>query len=426
MAATKTAVRRRPARTTAKTTAKEPTTNTPATARKKVAAAQSLQQARVPDMALFDEYVGRTVVKGEGKDSDVSDFDMFDYAFENRFNILMEGPTGAAKTSMALAYAAKNKMPFYAIPSNIDIEPSQLFGKFMPKPDGSVGWIDGPVTSIVRTGGLLLINEVNFMPDRVATVLFGLLDKRRQITLLDHNAEVIDAHPDLLVVADMNPNYEGTRPLNKAFRNRYAVQLTWGYDDNVESKLVQSASLRELANKLRADLDNGGLDTPCSTNMLMEFEKNYKSKGYSFAAYLFVSRFDADERSAVRLVLDTYKDRLDGELDEKARKAREAAERKLERERNKRRKELEALIDPVRKDKQRIVEVDDPDSDDGSKVFVLYDDEWGIEGRDWEWDSDDDDDYVDSSDAPGADDDDDADVDFDDDDDLEDLEDSTF
>ncbi|AKL88342.1 porphyrin biosynthesis [Gordonia phage GMA6] len=375
------------------------------------------RQAIIPEKSFYDSYVSRVVIAGDKArgSKDLTDFDIFERAFARNENVLLEGPTGCAKTSAILAYAAYKEVPFYAIPSNIGIEPSQLFGKFVPMPNGSIEWVDGPVTSIVRNGGVLLINEVNFMPDRVATVLFGLLDKRRQITLLDHNAEVIDANEDLLIVADMNPEYEGTRPLNKAFRNRFSVQIPWGYDNEVEKKLLKSKSLIDMAEKLRVDADNGGLETPCSTNMLMEFESNYNDMGYDYAAFMFISHYQAEERGAVRLIMDTYRDNLDRELDEKARKAEERARKAEERKLAKLRKELESLIDPVREDKQRVVEADDPENE-GHKTYVLVDDEWGIEGLDWEWTDEDDDSDDDDSEEESDDD-----VAFDDDDEDDEL-----
>ena len=342
----------------------------------------------VPDASYATSYVHRTIIPASASHAAVSDFDIFDRGLRLKQNILLEGPTGCAKTSAVLAYAAERKVPFYAIPSNIGIEPSQLFGKFVPSPDGSFEWVDGPVTSIIRTGGVLLINEVNFMPDRVATVLFGLLDRRREITLLDHHAEVIRAADDLLIVADMNPEYEGTRPLNKAFRNRFALQLLWGYDKEVEYKLCRSKALVGMATKLRTSADQGGVETPCSTNMLMELEQNFQDMGWAFATYMFLSHYPPEERGPVTLVLDTYAQRIQNELDTAAAKKRAAEERRQARAEEKRladlRAELEPEIDKGRADKQRLLEVDDPE-DPNRKTIVLVDDEWGVFGENWEW-----------------------------------------
>lgn len=264
--------------------------------------------ATVPPKEFLDSYISRKV---SGK---LSEFDIFQYARESKQNVLIEGPTGPGKTSAVMAYAAKAKRPFYAVPSNIGIEPSQLFGKFIPDGEGGFKWVDGPVTKIVREGGVLLINEVNFIPERVATVLFGLLDKRRQISLLDHEAETIDAHEDLLIVADMNPEYEGTRPLNKAFRNRFAVQLWWDYDPAVEKKLIKSESLRGFAGQVRDEAAKGTYETPISTNMLMEFERIALGLDLDFAKMNFINHFASDERGAIKVLLDTWSDNISADL----------------------------------------------------------------------------------------------------------------
>lgn len=262
--------------------------------------------AQVPPMKYFDEYISRLI---DGR----SEFDIFDFAHLHRLNVLIEGPTGPGKTSAALAWAAKNSKRFYAIPSNVGVEPSQMFGKFIPDSEtGGFKWVDGPVTDIVRNGGCLLINEVNFMPERVATVLFSLLDKRRQIMLVDNEGEVIDAHRDLLIMADMNPDYEGTRPLNKAFRNRFGIQLFWDYDAKVEAQLVNADALLKMAKKIR---DDSSYDTPVSTNMLMEFERVYYGLGLDFAVANFINHFPSDDREPIKLIVKTFSANVKAELD---------------------------------------------------------------------------------------------------------------
>ena len=319
----------------------------------------SHHEASVPDMEYFNTYIGRTF-------NDKSEFDLFDYGLDSNTNILIEGPTGPGKTSAVLAYSAMREMAFYAIPSNIGIEPSQLFGKFIPdEENGGFKWIDGPVTSIVRNGGVLLINEVNFMPERVATVLFGLLDKRRQIILLDHEAEVIDAHEDLLIIADMNPDYEGTRTLNKAFRNRFGIQLFWDYDPTVEAALVESKSLLSLAGRIRNDVARGLYQTPVSTNMLQEFERITEALGIDFAVTNFVNHFATEERAPIKQLVITFKDNIVRDLKEAKKKAKEDPETEG----------LESTYD----DEHPIWKIRE-EAKDG-----YVDPEWGVKGEDWVW-----------------------------------------
>lgn len=304
----------------------------------------SVALATIPPMSVAKSYIHRSF-------SGHKDFDIFDYCRKNKRSLLIEGPTGPGKTMATRAWAATNKRMVARIPCNVGVEPSQLFGKYVPADGGGFKWVDGPVTHVVRHGGVLLINEINFMPDRVSTVFFGLLDGNREIVLLDHEGEVIKAHDDLLIVADMNPDYEGTRPLNKAFRNRFGLQLVWDYDDAVEKKLVSSANLLNLAKLIRSRAAAGEFDTPVSTNMLMEFEEIALSMGVSFAFSNFVNHFNSDERAAVRLVCDTLSADIESDL-----------------------------VAPTGDDEDWGTEDDGPT--EGERP-TDYDPEWGIYGKDW-------------------------------------------
>lgn len=268
------------------------------TTRSKPAADNGL--AFVPDASYAKTYVGRKFANGQ------TDFQIYDFARANQVNILIEGPTGVAKTTSVLAYAAKNKLPFYSVSSSSGTEPSQLFGKFIPSGDGSFVWQDGPVTHLFRHGGVLLLNEVNFIPTRIASVLFSALDRRRTIQLVDHKGEVIAAHPDLLIVADLNPNYLGTNKLNAAFRNRFPIQLAWDYDPSIEKKLVKSSTLHTIASKLRASYRQSEIQTPVGTNLLIEFETLAQGLGLDFAIENFTNHFDVQERESVSYVLGTF------------------------------------------------------------------------------------------------------------------------
>lgn len=268
--------------------------------------------ARVPEPSTT--YVSRTRALGGHR----SDFQVFDYAHAHRCNVLIEGPTGLGKTSAVIAWAGLHRKPFYAVSSNIAIDPSQLFGKFVPDGLGGFRWQDGPVTDLVRHGGVLLVNEINFLPERISTVLFSLLDSRREITLLDHNGEVIAAHEDLLIVGDLNPDYEGTRPLNKALRNRFAIQMAWEYDDEIERQLVRGTSLRELASLLRRAQDDGEVDAPVSTGMLVEFEQIATGLGLDAAIHNLINHFPTEEeRRAVEVVMQAMANNLETDYEPK-------------------------------------------------------------------------------------------------------------
>jgi MoxR-like ATPase len=224
----------------------------------------------------------------------------------------------------------------------VSIDPSSLFGRRQPssKP-GVFPWVDGPVTWIVRNGGVLNISEINFMTPKIAASLYPLLDGRRYIPLLGHEGEVVRAHIGtaatsadgsprpcwcdltarecnkrrVLIIADMNPNYRGTMELNAAFKNRFEFKIPWNYDSEVEEKLIHFPTMRKIAGRLR-ELAGTDIMTPVSTNMMMEFEQFSMSPNLSleFAVANFVSAFLPDEQNSVQNVFDLNKTDLSGDI----------------------------------------------------------------------------------------------------------------
>lgn len=255
--------------------------------------------AAVPDQSLADRYVHRDIM---GK----HDFDVYDFARDNHINVLIYGPTGPGKTTSVEAWCAARGLRLATISGNAALEPSHLFGKLIPDENGNVIWVDGPVTDVVRHGGVVLLDEFNFISPKIYTTIYSLTDNRRMITLLDHKGEVVKAHKDLTVFATMNPDYTGTSPLNFAMRNRFDIQVPWDYDAGVESQLVPHKNLLILANLLRDEAAKGQYETPISTNMLIEFGVMVEGLSYEFAVENFIAHFASEEQASVRLVFQAH------------------------------------------------------------------------------------------------------------------------
>ena len=267
------------------------------------------QMVSVPDKKWAKEYINRKIT------GNLTDFEVYDYALANDMNILIEGHAGSGKTMSVQAYASARNMRYFNVACHIGLEASHLIGRWIPTPEGHFRWQDGAVTEIVRNGGVLLFNEINFAPERFLTFIFSLLDYRREIQLMENGGEVIRAHKDLIIIADMNPDYRGTRPLNQALADRFAVRLSFPYDKPIEQKLLGNKALVDMANQLRDEFNKGTLLTPVSTRALVAFVKHAKQFGMDFATYTYVNSFEGDEeRSAVRLVINTHRDNIAEEL----------------------------------------------------------------------------------------------------------------
>jgi hypothetical protein len=271
----------------------------------------SLNMITVPDPKWGREYINR---RFDG----VTEWEIFDEAMKDNTNILIEGQAGSGKTMAVQGYASARGLRYFNVSNNNGIDPSQLFGRWIPNPNPSNGqqyiWQDGAVTLLFRHGGVLLLNEVNFLPARVSTVLFSALDYRREIQLLENGGEVIKAHPNLLIVADMNSGYKGTQELNQAFSDRFGIKLEFPYDRSIENKIIKSKALLVLADQLRAQYDNEQISTPISTRSLVAFLNNANKFGVNFAITSFVNGFRKEERGGVRLACETHKDNIAEEL----------------------------------------------------------------------------------------------------------------
>lgn len=259
----------------------------------------------IPDASFYDEYISRTL------DNGVSDVNMLAYARLTQQNTLLFGETGTGKTSLVLAYAARDQLPLVTVQCHGGIDPASFWGGRDWNPEtGSYTWVDSNVTEVIRLGGVVYLDEVNFMPPKTASPFHSLLDKRRQITILEHNNELIDAHPECQIIAAYNPDYEGTRPLNAAFKNRWRLKQEIPYDPDVEAELLCVPVLQQLAAKLRVAHKAGDLETPVSTNMLVDFEVLAIDLGYDFALTNFLNAFDPEERGAVREAFDLFSEKI--------------------------------------------------------------------------------------------------------------------
>ena len=271
--------------------------------------APQAQMAFIPEKNRYKNYVHRSI-------DGVEDFAVLDFARAQSRNVLLYGPTGPGKTTCALAYAAHHGLHVAMVNGSAALEPSHYLGKTIQDENtGRLVWQDGIITQVVRSGGMILLDEAGFISNKIITPLFPLLQYgTRHLTLLDHKGETIKAHPDLLIVATMNPNYSGNQDLNEALRNRYAIQIEWGYDDNVERVLVKSKALRVLAQQLRVAELKGGISTPTPTNALTEFVEIAEGIGVRFAFNNFISRYREDEKEIVKAVLDTHRAGIEADL----------------------------------------------------------------------------------------------------------------
>lgn len=140
-------------------------------------------------------------------------------------NVLLKGPTGAGKTKFAETLSQLFQQPMFSINCSVDLDAESLMGfKTLAYEEDKqvIEFVPGPVTSAMKNGTFLYIDEINMAKPETLPLINGVLDYRRTVTNPFTN-EIITAQDGFNVVAAINEGYVGTVPLNEALKNRFIV-----------------------------------------------------------------------------------------------------------------------------------------------------------------------------------------------------------
>ena len=158
------------------------------------------------------------------------EIDIFHAAYDCRLPILLKGPTGCGKTRF-VEYMAHTLMgeEKEGAPGNLitvacheDLTGSDLVGRYLIQGDDTV-WIDGPLTQAVKHGAICYLDEIVEARKDTIVLIHPLTDHRR-ILPIDKKGEILEAHPDFLLVISYNPGYQSVlKDLKHSTRQRFVT-----------------------------------------------------------------------------------------------------------------------------------------------------------------------------------------------------------
>ncbi|MFW9830201.1 MAG: AAA family ATPase [Candidatus Thorarchaeota archaeon] len=157
-------------------------------------------------------------------------------------HLLIEGPVGVGKTTVASAIANYLGRSFFRVDGDERYTSSKLVGWFDPPVVLRNGYtrdtfVPGPLVETMETGGVLFINELNRMPEATQNTLLPVMDEGR---LHIPKLGIINAKNGFRIIATQNPEASvGVTPLGEALRDRYVWLYLDYHSESEEQDIVR-------------------------------------------------------------------------------------------------------------------------------------------------------------------------------------------
>ncbi len=180
-----------------------------------------------------------------------NEIELFEAAAGMNLPVLIKGPTGCGKTRFIEAMGERLARDVYTVVCHDDLSAADLIGRHLIDENGTF-WQDGPLTKAVRNGGICYLDEIIEARKDTTVVLHSLADYRRVLPI-DRTGEVIEAHPDFMLVVSYNPGYQNVLKGMKPSTKQRFLSLSFTYPKPEIEKAViikESGVSEEIAQKL--------------------------------------------------------------------------------------------------------------------------------------------------------------------------------
>lgn len=213
---------------------------------------------------------------------------------------LLYGAPGCGKTALVEAAFGEN---MYTLLGTGDTEVADLLGGYVQTPSGGFEWVDGDLVKAAEEGAVYFIDEIGLIDPKVLSIIYGLMDGRREISVTANPERgIVKADPNFYVVAATNPNAPGVR-LSEALLSRFTVQAEMATDWSLARTLGVPTSMVTVAQNLSKKQVSGEVSWAPQMRELLAFRDIAVVFGQSFAVSNLLAASPEIDRPVVADVL---------------------------------------------------------------------------------------------------------------------------
>jgi len=238
------------------------------------------------------------------------------------YPVFVTGLSGNGKTFMVEQACAKLKRDMYRVNITIETDEDDLLGGFRLV-NGETVWFDGPVVEAMKSGGVLLLDEVDLASTKIMCLQPVLEGKGIFLKKINEWVKPVDGFNVIATAntkgkGDDTGNFIGAGVMNEAFLERFPICLEADYPtESTEVKILDKvfdsaghtgSDVKDFARKLvrwaqviRTTYKEGAIDDLISTRRLVHIANAWGIFGQDKmkAVEMCIARFDEDTKSAM-------------------------------------------------------------------------------------------------------------------------------
>jgi MoxR-like ATPase len=242
-------------------------------------------------------------------------------------NTLITGPTGSGKTEL-ISHLARVMGKDLSIQDMGTLQDAQsaLLGVHRLNKEGHSEFETAPFVDHIKSGNIVLLDEINRSPLAANNILFPCLDKRRYLPIdiaCSEGDRRVDVHPETFFIgtANLGSEYAGTTALDRALLDRFfIIELDYPQEEDEIRIIVsrtgvdqrQATAIVKVAHEIRKQYKSQDLSNAISVRHTIQ-AANLIADGFDVSKALtqtvmplFEDAIGVSERSKVLSIISAF------------------------------------------------------------------------------------------------------------------------